>query len=131
VGGLDLVEERSVASALSLSACLDKVERDSFAACEAYIPTEYTLIGPFFLTPTPNKSKPFNFGAKLIPVALSVMADPHVSTTRRSKHDAAIDEDTMVLLECYCICIVLYLYCIVLYLYYIVLYLCISLLLSE
>jgi hypothetical protein len=36
--------------------------------------TQHTLIGPFFLTPTPKSWSPFFIGGKEIPVAISVMA---------------------------------------------------------
>ena len=42
MGGLDLTHDRSVAKDLTLSAVLEIAERVSFAALEAYIPTEYT-----------------------------------------------------------------------------------------
>ena len=42
VGKLDLTSERRLVRAFSLSAVLERDERDSRTAAEAYIPTEYT-----------------------------------------------------------------------------------------
>jgi len=44
-----------------------------------------TLMGPFFRTPTPNRLNSFSFGAKLMPVALSVMAWLLVSSISAEK----------------------------------------------
>jgi len=74
VGGSALADDRRVARALTRSMVLERLESDSLAVAEAYIPTEYILIGPFLRTPTPNKLRPFRSGEKLIPVALSTMA---------------------------------------------------------
>mmetsp|Transcript_35598 Transcript_35598/g.76845 ORF Transcript_35598/g.76845 Transcript_35598/m.76845 type:complete len:268 (-) Transcript_35598:12-815(-) len=48
--------------------------RLDFTVGEEYIPTEYTLIGPFFLTPTPNNGRPPRSSSNLILVAESINA---------------------------------------------------------
>lgn len=42
-------------------------------------------MGPFFLTPTPNRSRPFNWFEKSIPVALSVIPWQRVLSVRITK----------------------------------------------
>mmetsp|Transcript_11447 Transcript_11447/g.28200 ORF Transcript_11447/g.28200 Transcript_11447/m.28200 type:complete len:227 (-) Transcript_11447:271-951(-) len=62
---------------------LEMEETLVFASSSEYIPTEYTLIGPFFLTPTPNNGSVPRLSSNLIFVAGSTNAAAASALGRR------------------------------------------------
>eukprot|EP00579_Thalassiosira_antarctica_P000672 CAMPEP_0201869210 /NCGR_PEP_ID=MMETSP0902-20130614/2809_1 /ASSEMBLY_ACC=CAM_ASM_000551 /TAXON_ID=420261 /ORGANISM="Thalassiosira antarctica, Strain CCMP982" /LENGTH=137 /DNA_ID=CAMNT_0048394675 /DNA_START=486 /DNA_END=899 /DNA_ORIENTATION=+ len=85
----DFKDSRSVERAPDLSD-LDMEEMLALDSASEYIPTEYTLIGPFFLTPTPNNGRLPRLSSNLIFVAGSIKAAAASAMGKRPRAMATI-----------------------------------------